>query len=235
VAGLFGATLAILGMTLLAIGGIHHQSGVAELPDTGKSVAQLEGTGGIPAVTSPDALSPVDGLPFNQPMEFWFSSGVGAWSSGLRLNPEGDFIGIYTDTNLGEQGSGYPNGTVYIQAYKGRFDVVQKVSDTEYLLQMNDLSLEYAEGQSWFSEGQKYIGSGPYGLEGDGVFRLYLPGHPTTAFSDDLIGWVFPHSEFNEQTLTFARTPLVAPFLVNVQEDLGWNGQVATGRQFWIL
>ena len=42
---------------------------------------------------------------------FEFSSGVGAWSTELTMLEDGTFWGNFHDSEMGETGEGYPNGT----------------------------------------------------------------------------------------------------------------------------
>ena len=56
-------------------------------------------------------------LPFEEPVELVFSSGAGAWGTVLELAPDGAFTGSFHDTNMGETGEGYPNGTVYLCSF----------------------------------------------------------------------------------------------------------------------
>ena len=44
---------------------------------------------------------------------FYFLSGAGAWSTELVVSPDGSFTGYYHDTDMGDSGAGYPNGTRY--------------------------------------------------------------------------------------------------------------------------
>ena len=51
-------------------------------------------------------------LPITSPMTYIFTSGVGAWETELTLYADGTFTGQFHDSNMGETGYGYPNGTV---------------------------------------------------------------------------------------------------------------------------
>ena len=47
------------------------------------------------------------------PSEFELSSGAGGWATILKLNKDGTFTGQYYDSDLGDTGEDYPNGTVH--------------------------------------------------------------------------------------------------------------------------
>lgn len=49
----------------------------------------------------------------DQPLEFYYSSGAGDWSTQLVLQPDGSFTGHYEDRDLGATGEENPNGTLY--------------------------------------------------------------------------------------------------------------------------
>ena len=44
---------------------------------------------------------------------FTFSSGVGGWSTELNVGENGAFTGNFHDSEMGETGEGYPNGSMY--------------------------------------------------------------------------------------------------------------------------
>lgn len=70
-----------------------------------------------------------DALPEDFPMDFVFSSGVGAWATSMTLEQDGAFSGAYYDADMGVCDEDYPNGTVYICDFSGRFSDIQKVDE----------------------------------------------------------------------------------------------------------
>ena len=57
---------------------------------------------------------------------FEFSSGAGGWSTELTMGENGTFTGVYHDSEMGETGDNYPDGTVYLCSFHGQFtDPVQ--------------------------------------------------------------------------------------------------------------
>ena len=59
-------------------------------------------------------------------MEWSFCSGAGAWSTDLQIRPDGTFTGQFHDSEMGESAEAYPDGTVYICEFSGRFSVVSR-------------------------------------------------------------------------------------------------------------
>lgn len=126
-----------------------------------------------------------DALPFEGGMEMIFSSGVGAWRTYLTLDPDGSFTGEYTDSDAGDTGEDYPNGTQYICQFHGSFGEIKQMSDTFYSLVLKELVTDtgHPEGEEWIEEGVRYVSSAPYGLDGEdgetlkpgAVFWFYTP------------------------------------------------------------
>lgn len=58
------------------------------------------------------------------PLTFVFSSGAGGWFTELELQPDGSFTGSYHDSEMGEFAEDYPNGTVYVCEFSGRFEAL---------------------------------------------------------------------------------------------------------------
>lgn len=56
---------------------------------------------------------------------YGFSSGAGAWGTYFYLEKDGTFTGRFHDSEMGETGDGYPNGTVYISEFSGKFSAPQ--------------------------------------------------------------------------------------------------------------
>ena len=123
---------------------------------------------------------------------FYFSSGAGGWATVLNINPDGSFTGSYSDTNFGETGDGYPNGTTYLSVFYGKFTDVKKVDDYTYTMRMEKIEFSYEEGEEWIDQNIKYIVTPPYGLEADTttVYTLYYPGAKKSSMTESFLGWI---------------------------------------------
>ncbi len=123
------------------------------------------------------------------PMAFYFSSGAGAWATELQLNEDGTFTGYFWDTNMGENGEGYPYGTTYVCSFSGKFGSSEKVDDYSYRVKLEELTLDRPEGEEWIEDEMRYISATPYGLDGGEDFIFYLPDTPITMLSEDQLFW----------------------------------------------
>ncbi len=108
-------------------------------------------------------------------IEMVFSSGVGAWESILTLHRDGSFEGKYYDVDMGITGEDYPNGTMYLCNFSGKFTNIEKVNKYIYTMQLDEVTAVETKGDEWIEDGLRYIGAMPYGIEGGKEFRFYLP------------------------------------------------------------
>ena len=136
-------------------------------------------------------LTAVDSIALpGMPVDFSFASGAGAWSTEVTVNSDGSFFGYYHDSDMGDIGEGYPNGTRYECYFNGKFINVQKISDHEYSMNVEFISIEGTDGETKIVDGVKIISSEPYGFDNADDFRLYLPGRQTNDLPEAFIDWV---------------------------------------------
>ena len=126
------------------------------------------------------------------PMSFFFASGAGGWATELYLEADGSFYGSFHDSNMGDNAEEYPNGTVYICNFTGKFSPAERLDMYTYGMKLEELSLEYPVGEQWIEEGFLCIASEPYGIEGGTDFAIYLPNTPKEMLSEDALMW-WPH------------------------------------------
>lgn len=130
-----------------------------------------------------------DALPEDFPIDFVFSSGVGAWATSMTLEQDGAFSGAYYDADMGVYDEDYPNGTVYICDFSGRFSDIEKVDEYSYSLTLAGLDSDYEAGKEWIENGTKNISSEPYGMEDGDKFILYLPDTPIDGLDEGFLSW----------------------------------------------
>ena len=132
-------------------------------------------------------------LPGEYPMEFTFSSGAGAWRTILVLNADGTFTGRYSDSDMGDAAPAYPNGTVYLCSFSGRFDVQPTDDDSVTSLLLTELNCEEEPGTQEIKDGILYVYTGPHGFYDQEQlspnFLLYPPATPTAALDQALLDW----------------------------------------------
>lgn len=141
-----------------------------------------------------DPLSDNDtvALPFSEPISMQFLSGAGGWFTEILLYPDGSFTGNFHDSNMGDIDTDYPHGTVLVCAFEGRFVNFQKISETQYSMNLVELTPKDAPGKVWIEDQVRYIASTPYGLETDNkeaCFYLFTPDTPTATLSDSFLSW----------------------------------------------
>jgi len=122
--------------------------------------------------------------------DFTFASGVGGWSTNVSIAPDGSFKGTFTDSEMGDTGPGYPNGTVLFCHFQGQFDMVEQVNEFEYLLVLAQISQEGNPGDEEIDDGILYKVSTPYGFDNADKFSLYTPGHPVDTLPEPFLEWM---------------------------------------------
>jgi len=131
------------------------------------------------------------------PMDFSFSSGAGGWSTQMTIQPDGTFTGQFRDSDMGDTGAGYEHGTIYCTDFHGSFSVLEKVSDYEYLIQLDTLVIDNADETKTVDQVRQIWGAkSAYGLgvpstQPQGEWHLYLPGRTTSDLSKEFLGWTF--------------------------------------------
>ena len=168
-------------------------------------------------VASPQTLP----LP-DETMEFSFLTGAGGWRSNMTLNRDGSFTGMYTDSEMGEVGDGYPYGSVYVCVFSGKFENIAKVDEYSYKMTLPYIETEKPIGEEWIEDEIRYIASGPFGLN-DTInnqectdFVFYLPNMPVDQLSEDFLFW-WPY-QFSEE----AKTTLSCYGILNVTTNNGF-------------
>ena len=153
------------------------------------------------------------------PDTFLFTSGAGAWWTELHIAEDGTFSGTYQDSNMGETGDGYPNGTIHISNFKGSFSEPEKANQYMYYMKMENLQTEGRLGDSYIENGTRYIYSEPYGLNDAEEFFVYLPGTPLSSVEEGFLTWSRIDRE-QENAL-----PPGFYGLYNVREQFGFTGE----------
>lgn len=133
--------------------------------------------------------------------QFYFSSGVGAWGEEFTIEKDGYFMGKFHDSNMGETGEEYPNGTRYSCAYSGHVADITKVGEYTYEMKLTDISYREEPGTEEILDGMKYIYTEAYFMGAGDTFHIYLPGMPIAEMSEELYMWVRDYNQ-SESELT---------------------------------
>lgn len=142
-----------------------------------------------------------------------FSSGVGGWSDDFDIEKDGSFHGNYHDSDMGDAGEDYPDGTRYYCDYEGHFENIQKVDDYTYKMHLKDIKI-LNDDQEDIADGVKYIPVTPYALNNADVVEIYMPGKPVSEIDEEVRNWLFIPYQDQQDTLENMA-------LVNVNENQG--------------
>ena len=122
-------------------------------------------------------------------IEWSFSSGAGAWSTDMRILPDGTFSGEYHDGELGESTDDYPDGTIYCCSFTGRMSFAGQLDEFTCKLRVDELKTEEKAGEETIADGMRFITAEPYGISAGDEMLLFRPGTPVNGFSDDMQMW----------------------------------------------
>jgi hypothetical protein len=164
--------------------------------------------------TPEPATEPAD-IP-GMPISFTFNYGNNSWRTILSLNADGTFSG-HEITFYMETGDGYPNGTISVSDFDGKFTEVRKINEYEYAMKVDFLNFSATTEES-ITNGiitLPVLLSFIPGLTNGDEFRLYLPGRPTADMPEDYISWVGSILE------GWRSTPATLPFygLCNMEDE----------------
>lgn len=123
------------------------------------------------------------------PPRFVFSSGAGGWGTTLYMNEDGAFTGTYRAQSI-DTGDGYPNGTIYISNFSGRFVEPVKVDEYAYSMKLREFTTEGEMDSVSYADGIRYIITEPYGFESADEFMLYCPGADITSLPEGFTVWL---------------------------------------------
>ena len=121
-------------------------------------------------------------------LEFTFSSGAGGWRTVLEIDTDGTFRGLYTDSEMGDVGEQYPNGTYYISEFSGRFEAPEQVDDYTWLMTVAELKYAHPMGEE-LEDGIRYVYTKALGIAGaEGLF-VVAPGTPLEVLPEFYLMW----------------------------------------------
>ncbi len=131
-------------------------------------------------------------------LEFYFSSGAGGWATTMTINADGTFSGNYHDSDMGDTGDQYPNGTMYYCDFKGNFGELTRVDDYTYRTELKSIELADTPETEEIKDGVKYVYTTAYGLDDAKDVYFYLPGKPVSELPEAFVSWVQMTSDLEE-------------------------------------
>lgn len=151
---------------------------------------------------------------------FTYASGVGAWMTDLRIAGDGSFTGGYHDSDMGDSGEGYPNGTVYGCLFHGHLTLEETLNDYTVRLKVDLLAQDEGQLPEVYEDGVRYVTTDPYGMTCTDELLLFLPGAPVDQLPEGYVVWA------RMQGLAEDIDLLPCYGLYNEPEDAGFTGYV---------
>lgn len=153
---------------------------------------------------------------------YTFASGAGAWSTELTVNEDGSFEGSYSDADMGDTGTDYPNGIVYLCDFSGKFSTPEKVDEYTYKTTIKSMNyLNKTDGED-IVDGVKYIYSGAYGLDGAKTIYFYMKGAPIDQLPKEYVNWISLSLEDGQTELSWCG-------IYNEAAEAGFYGWTKSG------
>lgn len=134
--------------------------------------------------------------------QFEYASGAGAWSTDLTVDADGSFTGLYHASEMGDSGDGYPDGTVYVCNFTGKFASPEQVDEHTYKTHIESITSEKEEGTEELANNMRYVYSTPAGLSDAEDIYIYTPGAVIADLPEGYQAWIQFASE-GETTLSY--------------------------------
>ena len=151
--------------------------------------------------------------------EWSFSSGVGGWSTDMRLQEDGAFSGEYHDSEMNETGEGYPDGTLYGCSFTGRLSVSKQVDDSTWRISIDELTPEEGRPAEEIDGGIRYVTAEPYGIQAGDTLTLYAPGTSVSELNEDMLFWA--HAQTNQLETWFMANDTNESGFVGYEAEVG--------------
>ena len=150
---------------------------------------------------------------------FYYSSGVGGWFVELNVAPDGSFNGNYHDSEMGESGEDYPNGTVYGCLFHGQLEAGGMLDSGAYELTVASIGKDEGQLDEAIEDGIRYVTTDPLGLAAGDRLELFRPGFPVEDLPEGFMFW--SHLNFLDEM------PEKLPYygLYDEAQDSGFTGE----------
>ena len=122
-------------------------------------------------------------------IEWTFSSGAGGWYTCMRIGPDGAFTGDYHDSEMGDVGEGYPNGSVYGCLFHGQLTLGEQVNAYTWKVHVDAVELDEGQAPEAIEDEIRFVTVEPYGIKAGSDMLLYLPGAPVSELPEDFLIW----------------------------------------------
>ncbi|MCI9124301.1 MAG: hypothetical protein HFH35_09535 [Eubacterium sp.] len=150
------------------------------------------------------------------PKKFVFASGAGGWSTEITLKNDGSFTGQFHDSDMGDIGTRYPNGTVYICDFSGKFSAAKRLNKYTYSMTLKKIKADKKAGKTYYQNGVRYVTSDPYGFDNGKNFRIYCPGIKMSKLPSGFVSWMYAF-------MNTSKTKTLPNYgIYNVKGDMGF-------------
>ena len=181
------------------------------------AMAEANGSADSPQTALEEKASEAFSFAALENREFYFSSGAGGWRTVLQIRADGSFGGVFSDSEMGSVGEGYPKGTYYLCEFEGTFTEPVQMNAYTYSVKIADLRCAKEPETTEIIDEILYHYSTPYGLEGAEEILIYLPGAPASELPEEYMNWV------RSAMIDWEATELPFYGLYNVTEQNGFS------------
>lgn len=115
------------------------------------------------------------------PNSWTFSSGAGAWSTEIFINPDGSFFGYYHDFDSTE---------LYESFFNGKFSNIQQNGSYSYSMVVSELKVNGIIGFQYHQEDMCHIITDSYGISEGDAFNVFIPGADKSLLSEEHLSWL---------------------------------------------
>lgn len=120
-------------------------------------------------------------FPIDVPDGWSHSSGAGAWSTQLRLNPDGSFYGYYHDTDA---------FTIYESYFNGCFSDIKQTGPYSYTMCVSELQVNGIIGSQYQKDNVQHIITEPAGISNGDLIQILTPGAEIEQLSENHLSWL---------------------------------------------
>lgn len=152
-----------------------------------------------------DVVSGARELTFEDLSKYCFElcSGAGGWSEDFYIETDGSLHGDYHDSDMGDCGDGYPDGTLYWCTYTGKFGNLTRVDAYTYEVTLEDLQYDTSRPKEEIRDDIRYIRTESSALGGNDTFQIYLPGKKVSDLNEAVWWWLqwnnYPRDDYTSQ------------------------------------
>ena len=121
-------------------------------------------------------------------LEWSFSSGAGGWSTEMRLDAEGAFSGEFHDSEMGESATTTPTAPCTTAPSPARCPA-RRMDEHAWSVRVDSLTVESPANEESIEDDIRYVTAEPYGMSEGDELKVYAPGTPVDALTEEMQMW----------------------------------------------